>query len=165
MKFDKTYPGVMATVIPFTGYIEPKCNQRVLTQMKKWPVPAVAGPISGTRLKLQLQLPGCNFLPPAQIDQLKATPATALPPGIGSVAELIHGVVTIVSGEDADAIIYLGPPETLTESPVDPSIYLDLDYFREEERRMQCCTRPPRRSLDWDQILQQNSVVPRKIQP
>ncbi len=70
----------------------------------------------------------------------------------------------MASGEDADAILYLGPPETLTQSPVDPNIYLDPDYFKQEDRRLRCCTRPPGgRSLDWDEILQGNSVVPRKF--
>ncbi len=164
VKLNNAYPGMLATVMPFSGYIEPECNERVAAQMKHWPVPSVAGPVSGTWLKSQLQLGGCNFLPQGQITQLKATPTTGLPPGVGSVADFIHGIVTIISGEDANAILYLGPPETLTESLVDPGIYLDPDYFREEQRRMRCCTPPPPRSLDWDQILQQNSVVARKLQ-
>lgn len=50
---------------------------------------------------------------------MKATPVTALPPTIASVAELIHARINMVSGEDADAMLYLGPPETLTQSPVE----------------------------------------------
>ena len=63
----------------------------------------------------------------------------------------------------SDAILYLGPPDTLTRSPIDPSIYLDPDYFKEMNRRAQCCV-PASYSLDWDQILQQNSVVAKKFE-
>lgn len=162
--FKKDYPGALATVMPFTGYIEPECNTQFVAQAKLWPVPAVLGPVSGTWLKSLLQLSGCNFVPPEQVVQMRATPPTALPRGVTSVADLVHGLINMFSGEDADAILYLGAPETLTESPLDPNIYLDPDYFKEEDRRSRCCTRPPGRgSLDWDQILQQNSLVPTKL--
>lgn len=164
-KINKAYPNMLVTVMPFTGYIEAECNAKVAARAKDWPVPAVAAPIEGTWLKSQVQLPGCNYIPPEQIERMKATPATALPSGV-SVAEMIRGQISMFSGEDADAILYLGPPDTLTQSPIDPNIYLDPSYFKEEDRRLRCCTPPPSgRSLDWDQILQQNSVVPRKLPP
>jgi hypothetical protein len=164
-KFNKAYPNTLATVMPFIGYLEPECNAKFMEDAKNWPVPSLVGPIAGTRLKSQLQLPGCSFVRQEQIERMKATPVTALPPGVASVAELVHGLINMVSGEDADAMLYLGPPETLTQSPIDPNIYLDPDHFSQEDRRLRCCTRPPGgRSLDWDQILQGNSVVPRKFQ-
>jgi hypothetical protein len=164
-KFNLAYPKTLATIMPFTGYIEPECNARIVAQGKDWPIPAVVGPIAGTLLKSQLQLPGCNFIPAEQVERLKATPAAALAP-FSSVADMIHGLISEVSGQDADAILYLGPPDTLTLSPVDPAIYLDPDYFREEDRRSRCCTSPPGRGpLDWDGILQQNSVSPRRLFP
>jgi hypothetical protein len=164
-KFKKAYPDTLATVMPFIGYLEAECNAKFMADAKNWPVPALVGPIAGTWLKSRLRLPGCNFVAPEEIEKMKATPVTALPPTIASVAELIHARINMVSGEDADAMLYLGPPETLTQSPVDPNIYLDPDYFKQEDRRLRCCTRPPGgRSLDWDEILQGNSVVPRKFQ-
>jgi hypothetical protein len=33
--------------------------------------------------------------------------------------------VNVLSGVSSDALLYLGPPDTLTESPIDPTIYLD----------------------------------------
>lgn len=163
--FKNTYPDALATVMPFTGYIEPECNAKVLVRAKGWPVPAVVSPVAGTWLKSELQLPGCNFVPPQQVQQAKSTPPAALPRGVSTVAELVHGLVNMFSGEDADAILYLGPPDTLTESPVDPNIYLDPEYFKEEDRRSRCCTRPPGRGpLDWNQIVQQSLVSPHKVQ-
>ena len=35
-------------------------------------------------------------------------------------------------------------------------------YFEQERRRLRCCT-PFGGDLDWDQILQENSVVPRNF--
>src|SRR5712691_1664979 len=43
------------------------------------------------------------------------------------------------------------------------NIYLDPDYFKEESRRSQCCV-PGGKPLNWDQILQQNSLIPKKLQ-
>src|SRR5579872_496272 len=164
-KFDQAYPNTLATVAAFAGYRESDCNKRFLARAKDWPVPAVVGPVAGTWLKFLLQLPGCNFLPADMIANMKATPAGQLPPGVSSAEELLQRVVSMASGDEADAILYLGPPDTLTESPFDPAIYLDSDYFKEEDRRMRCCT-PPHLGgkLDWDRILQQNTVVPRKLQ-
>jgi hypothetical protein len=164
-KFDQAYPNTLATVVAFKGYIEPECNGKFRALAKDWPVPAMVGPVAGTWLKSLLQLPGCNFLPADMIAQMKATPAGQLPPGISSGEELLRKTISMASGDEADAILYLGPPDTLTESPLDPAIYLDPDYFKEEDRRMRCCT-PPQLGgkLDWDRILQQNTVVPRKLQ-
>ena len=48
-------------------------------------------------------------------------------------------MVSMESGEEADAILYLGPPETSTESPIDPATYLDAEYFKEMDRGLRCC--------------------------
>jgi hypothetical protein len=51
----------------------------------------------------------------------------------------------------------------LTESPIDPAIYLDAEYFKEMDRRLRCCMAPGSQGpLDWDGVLQLNAVVPRK---
>lgn len=49
------------------------------------------------------------------------------------------------------------------ESPIDPNIYFDPDYFKEENRRLQCRT-PNGKPLDFDQILRRNSLVPKKLE-
>lgn len=41
----------------------------------------------------------------------------------------------MLSGIDRDALLFLGKAETLTRTPMEPSIYLDLDYRREIQRR------------------------------
>lgn len=59
----KAYPNSVAVVSPFTGYVEPECNAKLVARAKDRPVPVVVGPIKGTWLKSELQLPGCNYLP------------------------------------------------------------------------------------------------------
>jgi hypothetical protein len=165
-KFDQAYPNTLATVVPFTGYIEDDCNAKFVQRAKSWPVPATVRPVAGTWLKAVLQSPDCSFLDAETITQIKGTPIDKLPGNFSSAAELLHAYSSAVSGEDADALLYLGPPDALTESAVDPAIYLDPNYFKEEDRRLSCCTTPRLRGrLDWDRILQQNAVVPRMRRP
>ena len=168
-KLNKGYPNALTVVSPFTGYIEPGCNARFVGWAKDWPVPAIVWPIDGTSLKSELQLPGCSYISPEQVERIKNVAQAGPRPGQGgpklyaSPAEIIAAANRQKSGVNSDAILYLGPPDTLTESPWEPSIYLDLDYFKETNRRAQCCVPIPT-VLNWDEIVQQNSVLPRKFQ-
>jgi hypothetical protein len=171
-RINKAYPNSMAVVAPFIGYIEPRCNARFVAYAKDWPVPAVVGPVESTSLKRELKLAGCDYIPKAEIQRIENLAATPSVPGVKpqpgmsappSPASVISAETNIFSGASANAILYLGPPNSLLEAPFDPSIYLDPDYFKEMNRRAQCCMPSPY-SLDWDQLVQQNSVVPRKFQ-
>jgi hypothetical protein len=171
-KINREHPNSMALVAPFIGYIEPSCNARFVAYTKGWPVPAVVGPIEGTSLMSELELAGCNYIPKTEIQRIEKMAATPPPPGVKpppgmsappSPASLISAETNMFSGANANAILYLGPPDELLEAPADPSIYLDPDYFKEMNRRAQCCMPRPY-SLDWDQLVRQNSVIPRKFQ-
>jgi hypothetical protein len=176
-KIEEAYPHTLAIVSPFVGYIEPGCNAKVVARAKNWPVPAVVGPVESTWLKSELQLAGCNYLPsvisfgPSSTKQKMsigmAPPGP--PPGKQSLGAAgapgpvdINAENGMLSGVASDAILYLGPPDTLTQSPIDPNIYLDPEYFKEENRRAKCCT-PFAAPLDWDQILRENSLIPKKF--
>ena len=171
-RIDQAYPNSMAVVTPFTGYIETDCNARFVGYAKDWPLPAVAGPVRDTSLKSELQLPGCNYVPKSEIlriEKMLSTPpppGTKPPPGMSappSAAALISAESNMASGASADELLYLGAPRDLLQAPIDPSIYLDPEYFKEMNRRAQCCT-PTHYSLDWDRLVQQTSVIPRKFQ-
>src|ERR1700736_1905771 len=114
----------LAVVSPYAGYVEAECNERIAAQTKDWPAPSVVGPVEGTRLEAQLQLPNCNYSVKDQHDMWA----------------------------NSEAILYLGVPDSLTVSAMDPNIYLDLDYFNEENRLLRCCT--PNEPLDWDKLFQ-----------
>jgi hypothetical protein len=40
-KVVQAYPNTLATVVPFTGYIEPDCNAKFVARAKDWPIPAI----------------------------------------------------------------------------------------------------------------------------
>jgi len=213
-KINQASPGTLAIVAPFIGYLEPQCNAKFVMRTKGWTTPALAWPIGGTTLQAQLQLPGCNYVPPAQVERMKKMAASGPPPGMQppgpaapppsgrlpgpggpppggqlmgpggpppsggtsvgapmflgqgkppSPMEMLAAEIDILSGVKADAILYLGPPESLTQSPLESSVYLDLDYFKELNRRSQCCT-PGGRPLDWEQMLQQSSSAARRFE-
>ncbi len=48
-----------------------------------------------------------------------------------------------------DALLYLGPEDTLTHSPVTPDAYMDPAYVKELSRRSEVLTGHP---LDWNAI-------------
>ena len=123
-KIEAAYPNKVAVVSPFAGYLEPACNERIAAQTKDWPVPSVVGPVEGTRLKSELQLENCNYSVKDQQDMWA----------------------------HSDSILYVGAPDSLTFSAMDPNIYLDLDYFNEVNRRLRCCT--PNQPMDWDKLFQ-----------
>lgn len=160
-----TYPGALAVVWPFTGYLEPECNAKVAARAADWPVPAIAAPVQGTWVKSELELPGCDYLPPDQL-----APMAEPPPGMRSqesgntpsAQDLIGKEMNLLSGATSDAILYLGPPDSFTESPIEPDIYLDPIYFKEQNRRLRCCSFGGG-TLNWDQLVQDNSVIPKKI--
>ena len=159
------YPDALAIVSPFIGYLESGCNATFLARAKGWPTPAILRPVRGTSLEASLQLPNCNFIPPSRIEQMQHM-AEQMPkansgeapagtqilgggPGGGkppSPTDMIAAEIDIMSGRHADAILYLGPPDTLTQAPIEDSLYLDADYFKEQERRAKCCVPfgPPR---------------------
>jgi len=150
-KLDQAAPGVLATVTTFTGYVEPDCNARFVARAKGWPVPATISPTADTSLKSFMEPRDCNVFRPDTIAHIKAIPVDKLPHGITSAEEMLRKDISMFSGAEADAVLYLGAPDTLTESPYDPAIYLDAAYFKEQDRRRRCCTPPPfQGALDLD---------------
>jgi hypothetical protein len=179
-RISHAYPDALAIVSPFIGYLEPECNATFLARSKDWPTPAILQPVHGTSLEASLRLSNCNFIPASRIEQMKRmaehmpkVEGAAPPPGaqiLGagpgggkppSPTDMIAAEIDIMSGRHADAILYLGPPDTLTQAPIEDSLYLDPDYFEEAKRRAKCCV-PLGPPPNWEMILQRNSVTPRK---
>jgi hypothetical protein len=67
----------------------------------------------------------------------------------------------MLSGVDGDALLFLGKAETLTRTPMEPSIYLDLDYRREIERRKKIADG----ESPTDSTVKDNPVSPNHIHP
>lgn len=164
MKLAEAHLEAPATVVPFKGYVETECNAKFAARAKDWPVPATITALEGASLKSVVELPGCNFLRADQVARIRATPPAKFPPGVSSSEEMLRRSVSMFSGEDADAILYLGAPDTLTESPYDPAIYLDSEYFKEVDRRRRCCLPAQLQgSFDLDKLLHASTVAPHKL--
>ena len=131
---EASYPNAFFMVTPYIGFIEKKCSDSFEEATQKWPMRTLLTPVRGTVLQSQLQAPGCHFFPSvtfaANVTQAERTKAFA-------------DMENEASGVDGDALLYLGPAATLTESPITPDIYLD-ESFRSEinRRRMLMSGRP-----------------------
>ena len=79
-----------------------------------------------------------------------------------SPAEMIEVETDIMSGRKADAILYLGSPDTLTRAPFETSLYMDLEYFKQQDARARCCS-PSGAGLDFEHLLRDNPPAPRKF--
>jgi len=112
-----------------------------------------------------METPDCNFLRPETIARVKAIPVDKLPSGITPAEEMLRKDISMFSGAEADAVLYLGTPDTPTESAYDPAIYLDSAYFKEQDRRRRCRTPPPFQGpLDLNNLLQQNTAAPHRAE-
>jgi hypothetical protein len=169
------YPNSLSIVAPWLGYVESECNARLARRMSGWPVPALLAPVQGTWLTAQPPLPNCNFMPPERLERMRkmsppaGPPAGAVmlgggPPGrkMPSPAEMIEAETDIMSGRKADAILYLGSPDTLTRAPFESSLYMDLEYFKQQDARARCCS-PTGAGLDFERLVRDNTPAPRKF--
>jgi hypothetical protein len=168
-RMDQKYPGRMAVVAPFLGYIEDRCNRRFVAAARSWTVPALVGPVLGTDLERRLQMPGCSYIPASKIAMMEnmrgpppgaRTLSGASPP---SPRDMLAANLDVLSGRKASAILYLGAPATLTQSPIDPSTYLNLGYFKQADARARCCSQN-QSPLAWNELVREGSVVPAPFQ-
>jgi hypothetical protein len=187
-KINDAYPNSLSIVAPWLGYVESECNARLAPRMSGWPVPALVAPVRGTWLTAQPPLSNCNFMPPERLERMKKMSSPGGPPaGAGpsaggggppaggvmlgggppgrkmpSAAEMIEAETDIMSGRKADAILYLGSPDTLTRAPFETSLYMDLEYFKQQDARARCCS-PSGAGLDFEQLVRDNPPAPRKF--
>jgi hypothetical protein len=136
-RLDKDHPGALFVVSPYVGYGQKDCAARFEKHIKNWPVPSLVKPIRGSALEGDIF---CKGSPPAGITQAAFEAA-----GRNN------------SGLTSDALLYLGPRKSMTFSPTDPDIYLDLEYRAELDRRMRLRTGPGMSPPD----IGRNSVSPR----
>jgi hypothetical protein len=116
----RDHPGALYTVFPYGGMQDKTCAQQIESLTADWPVPALATPIKGSDIAAKQY--ACNKttiqdgnFPPAMTD-----------------AEKERVLETMKSGPSlvGDAMLYLGPSDSLTYSPYIPDMYLDLDYAK-----------------------------------
>jgi hypothetical protein len=114
-------PGAFFVVIPHTGYDEGLCSHCLEQATRDWPKPALATSVGESSLEFEFLAQGCSFVPSAAIGA-----------NITGVADM----EARLSGGMGDALLYLGPAASLTESPELPDLYLDFEFRAEIDRRM-----------------------------
>jgi hypothetical protein len=151
---EKKYPNAFFIVAIYMGYATKSCASSFEESTLDWPTPALAMPIRGTSLESKLYRAGCDVMP-----------RTSLPyrPSMSEEqkAQFAETFERMLSGVDSDALLFVGKAETLTRTPMEPSIYLDLRYRLEIERRQKIAFGE---SLT-DSTVKENSVSPKYIHP
>ena len=126
---EQKYPNTVFVVEMYTGYVTKACTEKFEQSVKSWPTPAVATPVMGSSLEDKMRRPGCDVV---SRNEFK------FPPSFTEIkkSQIIDDVERNAEGLNADALLYLGKAAGLTQSPYEPSIYLDPDYRREMNRRV-----------------------------
>lgn len=147
---EKKFPNAFFVVMPYDGFLDPACAKTFEKNKQPWPVPALASPVRGSALEAELQIPACRVVP---------LPTGAPPPDLteAEARQMADKSDRHDKGLTSDALLYLGPAERLTRTPINPQMYMDQDYRDEVSRHNQILTGQP-----LGQASPQNlSVAPR----
>lgn len=125
---ERQYANAFFIVAMYSGYATKSCTASFEQGLSDWPVPALATPLRGTSLESKLYRRDCDV-----------EPRTSLPfrPSMSEAekVQFADAIERMDSGVDGDALLFLGKADTLTRTPMEPSIYLDPTYRAEIERR------------------------------
>jgi hypothetical protein len=124
---EKLHPGAIFKVSTYVGFKNATCTAEFEKDKAKLALPALLEPIGGTTLDDPSFLRRC-----AEVG-LKAP--ENMPKEKRSV--YLDHLARNSAGLNTDAMLYLGPAASLTESPLMPDVYLDGAYLKEVMRRMQ----------------------------
>ena len=125
---DSSRPGAFLVIVPHTGYEAGSCLTCFEQAAREWPQPALATSTKESNLEFDLISQGCK-------------PATSFEAGspISAAVEktgALNEVELRLSASPGDALLYLGPASSLTQSPDLPDLYLDFEYRAEIDRRV-----------------------------
>jgi hypothetical protein len=123
---ERAHPGAFYFVVPYAGYKPPGCSAAVEARMK-WPKRVLISPIRGTPLEGALMPPEC----------MKRLEGVDPPIPEEERARLEKRFYEIDSGVAADALLYLAPASELMMTPTDPTIWMDVEYYKEIRRRFE----------------------------
>jgi hypothetical protein len=151
---EEHYPGAFFVVTMYSGFIDKSCSDAFEQTLHSWPKPALATPVRGSTLQAQMRAPNCHFV---EASDLSYGPGTT----DAEKAKELADMEDKVSGIDSDALLYLGPAASLTESPISPDLYLDADFRNEINRRSALMGRQP---VTWPTVGD-NPMSPRYIHP
>ena len=125
---EQRQPGAFFLVTLYSGFIEKSCSDAFERVTNDWHHPTLAVPVRHTNLNGLLRAPGCHFWPAS---------AFSFPPNEtdSEKAKEVADIEDWSSGVAGDALLYLGPATSLTQSPLAPDLYIDADFRKEIDRR------------------------------
>ena len=121
----------------YVGFEDAACTKKFERRFEGWPIPVIATPRPGSALGHDMRQCGR----PAGLD-FKFPPT--LPQALRDFSERQIDDYLFL----ADAVLFLGPAERLTKSPIFPDLYLDDQYRQEISRQMEIKTGKPL-SVTW----------------
>lgn len=121
---EQAYPEAFYFVTPYGGYKNADCSTALESEMK-WPKRVLIAPIRDTPLEKALMRQGCM------------QPVQGIDPPIPQeeLSRLERRFYEIDTGVAGDALLYLAPAEELMQTPTDPTIWMDMEYYQELRRR------------------------------
>jgi len=146
------YPGSLFLVVPYTGFADAASIEAFESQFGNWPTPALVSLIKGT--SLQEMLPG---FPVVEVSKAHGSQELSDAQRV-RLARLEIAVAEFT----ADALLYLGPAASLAASPIDPSIYLDLEFLKEISRRNELLIGKP---ISLIEAIDMAATTPRQLRP
>ena len=126
------YPNAFFVVREYIGFDDKECEKTFEQRMKQWPTPALAMPIQSTTLERDMRQ--CRV---ESRDTLRF-PET--------MPKRLQDLLRAQGGNDlfgGDAILFVTSAQNMTESPMLPDLYLDLQYRDEIKRRAEIQTGQP----------------------
>jgi hypothetical protein len=123
---ERTHPGAFYFITPYGGYKKPECSA-ALEAETKWSKRVLIAPIRGTSLEKVLLREGCM------------QPVRPIDPPIPQeeLTRLAKRFYEIEMGVAGDALLYLAPAAELMQTPTDPTIWMDSEYYQELRRRFE----------------------------
>jgi hypothetical protein len=125
---EQHHPGAFFLVTLYSGYIEKSCSDAFELAIHDWRYPTLAFPVRHSKLNGLLRASGCHIWPAS---------AFSFPPNEtdSEKAKEVADIEDWSSGIAGDALLYLGPATSLTQSPIAPDLYIDADFRKEIDRR------------------------------
>jgi len=151
---ERQHPSAFFIVAMYAGYATKSCTASFEQGVPNWSIPALVAPLRGTSLESKLYRSDCDVEPRTSLP-FRASMSEA------QKVQFADAIERMDSGVDGDALLFLGKADTLTRTPTQPSIYLDLTYRREIERRQRLAFGE---SLIGASV-EQNPVSPHFIRP
>jgi hypothetical protein len=136
---DRTHPGSLFRVEGYAGVPDRRCEASFEGRIRDWPRGSLVSPVKGTWLVEAMYGPQC-----------KGLPYVMRPPGakFDLTDQQLATLQQAVRDTLPDALIYFGPEDTLTLSPITPDVYMDPAYVKELNRRSEVLSGNPLTALE-----------------